>query len=316
MNALYPPLAPYAIHALDVGAGHRLYVEECGEPAGVPVVFLHGGPGSGCGPEHRRYFDPGYYRILLVDQRGSGRSTPVGGTAANTTRDLVLDLELIRAALGIERWLLFGGSWGATLALVYAQTHPAAVLGLVLRGTFLARARDLDWFFGPGGVARLLPGPWRVFQEGVPPAARADLIAGYYAAVHGADPGLAATAALAWSAWADQVSSWGRAAAPAAGAAAGPVLSKVRIETHYARHGYFLEDNEILRRAGRLPAVPLIIVHGLRDLVCPLEGAWALHQAVPGSRLVVVEETGHLIAEPGMIDALVGETDRLRSVFG
>jgi proline iminopeptidase len=322
MNALYPPVDADRARHLDLGDGHRVYVEECGRPDGCPVVLLHGGPGSGCRPDHRRYFDPDHYRIVLIDQRGSGRSTPLGATAHNDTGTLAADLEIIRAGLGIERWLLFGGSWGATLALVYAQTYPARVLGLVLRGTFLARRRDLDWFFGPDGAARLLPQAWRRFRDQVPAGERADLPAAYHRLVHGADLGRAAQAARSWSDWADRVLNWNRP--PSTSAAATPAatdrtLAKVRIETHYARHRYFLEDNAILTQAHRLPRVPVRIVHGRLDLVCPVEGAWALHQSlagvVPDTRLILVEDAGHLIDEAAMIDALIDTTDRLRSLL-
>jgi len=316
MRMLYPPTEPYAARQLVLGEGQRLYVEECGRVDGCPVVFLHGGPGSGCQPDHRRYFDPDHYRIVLVDQRGSGRSTPLGGTAQNNTRNLIEDLETIRAELGIKRWLLFGGSWGATLALVYAQTYPERVTGLILRGTFLARQRDLDWFFRPDGVARLLPEAWRDFCHLVPAAASTGLPMAYHRRVRSKDAALASAAALAWSAWEERVVTWQRPFVPAVAAApvaAAQVLAKVRIATHYARHRYFLHDNEILERADRLPTVPITIVHGRLDLVCPLEGAWALHQAVPGSRLLLVEDAGHLISEPAMIDALVDETDRLKA---
>ena len=316
MRVLYPPTEPYAVHYLNIGSGHQVYVEECGRPDGCPAVFLHGGPGSGCQPDHRRYFDPDHYRIVLVDQRGSGRSTPMGSTEHNDTCHLVTDLETIRMGLGIERWLLFGGSWGATLALVYAQTHPDRVIGLVLRGTFLARRRDLDWFFGPNGVARLLPDAWRAFRDQVPTAGGAELPAAYHCLVHGEDPGRAAEAVLAWSDWAGRVLTWNRPPASEGSASqvvTAKLLAKVRIETHFARHRYFLRDHAILPHAHRLPAVPMTIVHGRLDLVCPLDSAWALHRAVPDSRFIPVEETGHLISEPRMIDALIGETDRLAS---
>ena len=321
MRLRYPPIEPYAVRHIHVGSGHHLYVEECGRADGCPAVFLHGGPGSGCQPDHRRYFDPGHYRLVLVDQRGSGRSTPAGCTEHNDTRQLVQDLETIRLGLGIERWLLFGGSWGATLGLVYAQTYPERVLGLVLRGTFLARQRDLDWFFGPNGVARRLPDAWRAFRDQVPAGGGDDLPAAYDRLVHGDDPRRAAEAALAWSDWAGRVLTWNRppASVGSAGQVATPqnampqLLAKVRIETHYARYRYFLRENEILAQAHRLPRVPMTIVHGRLDLVCPLDGGWALHRAVPDSRFIPVEETGHLISEPRMIDALIGETDRLAS---
>lgn len=304
-----------------------LYVEVCGHPRGVPVVVLHGGPGSGCRSDQRCLFDPGFYRIVLFDQRGSGRSLPHGCVLLNRTADLVEDLDRIRRELGIDRWLLFGGSWGATLALVYAQTYPEAVLGLVLRGVFLARQRDLDWFLGADGVARLFPQDWQTFSQVIPKEERGDLVGAYYRRVHGPDPGRAIAFSQAWSAWEDRVATWtllGDSAAHGKGIRDGEdngasggedlerLLAKARIATHFARHRYFIASNQVLDGAPYLAEVPISIVHGQRDLVCPMEGAWALHGAIPGSRLIVVPSAGHLASEPEIIDALVGETDRLR----
>jgi proline iminopeptidase len=243
--------------------------------------------------------------------------------AENRTADLVEDLERIRCELGVSRWLIFGGSWGATLALVYTQAHPGAVTGLVLRGCFLARERDLRWFFGPDGVARLFPEAWEAFAKAIPHAESEDLVEAYYQRVQSPDSEMAGCFAQAWCTWEDRVATWNLAH----GAANGPegparggtrvevsdrLLAKARIATHYARHGYFIAPNAILDRVRDLPAVPVTFVQGERDLVCPLEGAWALHRAVPSSRLLVVRSAGHLASEPGMIDALIRETDRLR----
>lgn len=315
LKVLYPPVEPYASRRLGVGAPHELYVEECGNPAGVPVLFLHGGPGSGCNTDHRRFFDPAFYRVVLLDQRGSGRSTPSGCVEGNGTRELIDDIEAVRRALGIDRWVLFGGSWGAALSLLYAQAHARAVRAMVLRGVFLARQRDLEWFFGPDGVARLFPEAWRDFAGLVPPQERGDLVAACYRRIHDADERGAVAAARAWAAWTDRVATW--TLPPAAQTTASPeqarrLLGKARIETHFARHGYFVGENEILEGAGRLAGIPLAIVHGRRDLTCTMEAAWLLHRAVPGSMLSVVPEAGHLACEPAMIDALVSETDRLR----
>ena len=328
----YPAIEPYSTRRLAVTPPHVLYVEECGSPRGVPVVVLHGGPGSGCRSDQRRLFDPGFYRVVLVDQRGSGRSEPQGCVLANRTPDLVADLERIRQELGIDRWLLFGGSWGATLALVYAQTHPAAVLGLVLRGVFLARPRDLQWFFGADGVARVFPEDWQDFTRMVPPEEQGDLVEAYYRRFEGPDQAQVQAFAQAWSAWEDRVATWslaGSAKAQSSGTEGGVGVpdagargddlerrcAKARVAAHFARHRYFIAPNEILERVARLPPVPVSIVQGRRDLVCPMEGAWALHRAIPSSRLVVVPSAGHLDSEPGIIDALVGETDRLRDAL-
>jgi proline iminopeptidase len=317
MKSLYPPLEPHRVRRLPVDPPHTLYVEECGRPDGVPLVFLHGGPGSGCRPDHRRYFDPDVYRIVLFDQRGCGRSIPAGTTDGNRTADLVADMEAIRRELGVAKWLMFAGSWGATLALCYAQRYPGKVLALVLRGTFLARARDVRWVFGPDGAARLLPEDWELFRDRLTPEERQDPVSAYHRRVHAGDAEGALISARAWLAWEDRVAAWTVPQSPSAGEATGGPqrsLAKARIATHYARNAYFLKENQLLEGASLLPQVPMVIVHGRRDLVCTMEAAWALHRRVPWSRLVVVPEAGHLASEPAMIDALVTETDRLRGL--
>lgn len=320
MRALYPASEPYAVHRIRLPKSHELYVEECGNPDGVPVIFLHGGPGSGCSPDHRRYLDPAYYRSILFDQRGCGRSLPLGETQGNRTADLVADMEVIRRYLEIERWMLFGGSWGATLALVYAQAHPGRLLGMLLRGVFLARDADLKWFFQDLG--RLLPQAWRELSQGMHFDDWQDLIVRYHEHVHGADTEQALRAARAWSDWGGQVVNWYRAEAPPGAEAEAEteadkarLLAKVRIETHYAYHRYFIGADEILQRVASLPAIPISIVHGRRDLACTLEAAWLLHRAIPDSRLVVVNEAGHLMSEPAMAAALVEEADRMRGLL-
>jgi len=321
MKTLYPACEPYAIHRLTVGGGHEVYVEECGNPRGVPVLFLHGGPGSGCQSEHRRYFDPAFYRIVLFDQRGAGRSLPSGGTSHNSTADLVSDMEQIRLTLGIEQWMLFGGSWGTTLALIYAMAHPDRLLAIVLRGTFLAREADLEWFFI--GLRRLFPQAWERFSQGLPACESLQgLIDWYHAAVHSEDRERSLQAARRWSDWGGQIVGWHlpRAAdtsdsEPESEAQQSRLLAKVRIETHYARHRYFIGENEILERIASLPALPVSIVHGRYDLTCTLEAAWQLHQTIAGSRLIQVAEAGHLIDEPAMSAALIEETDRMRDLL-
>jgi proline iminopeptidase len=250
-----------------------------------------------------------------VDQRGCGRSSPLGEIGGNTTGELALDLEKIRAHLGVDRWLVFGGSWGATLALTYAQTYPVAVSGLVLRGTFLARTRDLEWFFGDGGAARVFPDAASRFIDRIPVGERSDPVVAYYRRVHGSDKSEALYFARAWASWCDRVATWNL---PAVGDKKvreddpRRFLAKVRIETHYAVNRYFLAGQPLLEGMKRLPDVPVSIVHGRRDLTCPLESAWSLHKAIPGSRLIIVSGSGHLAVESGMIDALIGETDGLR----
>ncbi|MFD2114033.1 prolyl aminopeptidase [Thiorhodococcus fuscus] len=324
MPSLYPPIEPFRTHHLAVGGGHLLYVEECGRPDGRPLVFLHGGPGSGCSPEHRRLFDPEHYRIVLIDQRGCGRSVPLGGLVANRTSDLIADLELVRRALGIDRWVLFGGSWGATLAVVYAQTHPERLSALVLRGVFLARRRDLAWFFGESGAARFFPDDWQSLCDCVGETDWERLIERYQGRVNGEDPRMAAAAARAWTVWGERllsaIPSWlsdrdvPATGEPATGEPDTAALAKARIEIHYAFHRYFLAEDEILMRARQLPDCPLVMVQGQRDLVCPPEGAWSLHRAVPGSRLRLLADAGHLAWDAAILDALIEETDRLRGL--
>jgi proline iminopeptidase len=309
MRELYPDIDPYAVHRLAVGPPHEIHVEECGNRNGIPVLFLHGGPGSGCNENHRRYFNPEKYRIVISDQRGCNRSTPRGCVEHNSTDRLLADIEAIRTRLGIERWLVFGGSWGATLGLLYAETFPGRVLGLVLRGVFLARQRDLDWF-ARDGAGRVFPDYWEEFAGAVPPEERNDLVAAYHRRVHGPDPEARRAAALAWSRWAGRVVAW--TLPPMTGTAeADPdrTLCEVSIETHYAVHRYFLEEDQLLRDSGRIPRVPVRIIHGRRDLTCTLEASWTLSRALPDADLNIVGEGGHLAGEPVMVDALVSATD-------
>lgn len=319
MRSLYPPIEPRSVFHLEAAPPHRVYVEDCGNPAGQPVVFLHGGPGSGCKPYHRQFFNPDRYRVVLLDQRGCGRSMPAGETRSNDTGGLLDDLEAIRTRLGIERWLLFGGSWGATLALRYAQTHPDRVTGLILRGTFLARQRDLDWFFGGvdsgTGVHAVFPDGWDELQAQFPGIAAADLIDECRRRLSSTDAELRWRTARAWSQWTGRVVTYMLPASESPPAPSADdrqrIVDEVTIETHYASHRYFIGENQILDAIGRLPQVPITIVHGRRDLTCPLESSWVLHRALPRSRLVIVPDAGHLASEPAMIDALVTATDAM-----
>jgi len=315
MRSLYPPVEPATVESLDVGDGHTLYVEQCGRSDGIPVIFLHGGPGGGCKADHRQFFDPAHYRVFLVDQRGAGRSRPLGGVTANTTQHLIADLELIRRRYAIERWLLFGGSWGAALALAYAEACPDRVSAMILRGTFLARQRDVAWFFGEG-ANRLLPREWSRFESAIQAAPGVELVEFLHDGLFSDDPVRVERIARAWEAWSGAVVMYSLDAADAgtaggAGGALETAIAKARIEIHYARHGYFLEDNQLLAAAGQLPQVPTIIVHGARDITCPSESAWAVHRAQPGSRLEILHTAGHLSSEKPMIDALIRATDEL-----
>ena len=311
MDALYPAIEPHRNGVLEVDHGHRLYWEECGSPDGLPAVFLHGGPGSGCEPWHRRFFDPARYRIVLFDQRGSGRSTPHAGLEANTTADLIADIERLRGLLGIGRWVVFGGSWGSTLGLAYAEAHPDRVIGLVLRGIFLCRPRDVQWFY-QSGADRLFPEAWSRFLEPIPEAERDDLVAAYHRRLTGTDRAQRERAAQAWSVWEGSTSCLRPNSAVVAHFADPSVaISLARIECHYFRHDSFLEPDQLLRDAGRLAGIPGYIVHGRYDVVCPVEQAVALHQVWPQAELRIVPDAGHSAAEPGIARELVAATDAL-----
>lgn len=308
MYKLYPEIKPYATHRLAVDVPHQLYIEECGNPEGLPVVFVHGGPGAGCEPYHRRFFDPNVYRIVLFDQRGCGRSTPHAELTGNTTQALVADMEVIRQHLKIDKWVVFGGSWGSTLGLVYAQTHPKAVLGLVLRGIFLCSRREIHWFY-QDGASRIFPDYWEDFLRPIPEAERGNLVEAYYKRLVGDDEVARMAAAKAWSLWE------GRAATLQLSksvvdhfARPSTALSLARIECHYFMHDSFLEADQILSNAHRLADVPAIIVHGRYDIVCPAENAWALHRAWPQATLNLIAEAGHSASEPGITDALIKAT--------
>ncbi len=309
MRTLYEPLEPYARHELAVDTPHRLYVEECGNPQGLPVVFLHGGPGAGCETYHRRFFDPQRYRIVLFDQRGAGRSTPHAALDGNDTGALVRDMEAIRRHLQIERWLVFGGSWGSTLALAYAQAHPEPVLGLILRGIFLCRREEIRWFYQEG-ASWAFPDYWADFIAPIPAAERSDLVHAYYKRLTGADAAVRQECARAWSLWEGRTANLvPRAAVVDFFGSAHTALSLARIECHYFVHDAFL-DAPILSRMDRIADIPGVIVHGRYDLICPLRNAWELHAAWPSSRLVVVPDAGHSATEPGILSALLDATDR------
>ena len=310
MSELYPDILPYAVHRLAVDDRHALYVEECGTAKGIPALFLHGGPGAGCEPYHRRFFDPTRYRVVLFDQRGAGRSIPHADLSDNTTWHLVADIERIRELLGIERWLVFGGSWGSTLALAYAQTHPERVSALVLRGIFLCRDDEIRWFYQEG-ASRLFPDYWADFVAPVAPGDRHDMLGAYHRLLTGTDDIARMAAAKAWSTWE------GRTATllpnPSVVNHFGDphvALSLARIECHYFVHQAFLRPGQLLEDAARLAGIPTVIVHGRYDVICPLENAWALHRALPGSELVIVPDAGHAASEPGIRSALVQATDR------
>jgi proline iminopeptidase len=316
MKSLYPEIEPYAAGLMKRG-GHQVYLEQSGNPQGLPVLFLHGGPGSGCKSYHRRFFDPEKYRAILLDQRGSGRSLPHGRLTQNTTADLLRDLEHIRRSLGIESWVLFGGSWGSTLGLLYAQKHPARTAGLVLRGSFLARRCDLDWFIGETGVRRIYPECWAQFIAGLPEAEQADPVTALYQRLTGEDELAQRRAARDWAHWSGQVA-LGDAFDPGASGehVSANMVNQARIELHYAVNGYFLEDNPILEGCAKLGRLPAILIHGRRDLVCPVEASYALHARLPDSQLRVVPDAGHIAGGESMIDALVTAADDMAAWLG
>jgi proline iminopeptidase len=307
---LYPPIEPFDRRMLDVGDGHTIYVEQCGARDGIPIVVFHGGPGGGCSPAMRRFFDPKKYRILLFDQRGCGRSRPHASVVANTTWHLIRDIELIRDTFGIDRWIVFGGSWGATLALVYAQTHPDRVAWLVLRGVFLATEREFDWFYG-GGAGQFWPDLWHRFTDPIPEEERGDLIAAYHERLFSGDRGEELRHARVWAAWENALASIENDGAMI-DSPADYALAFARLENHYFRNRAFLsDDQQILANMTRIAHVPGTIVQGRHDMICPPQAAWSLHKAWPTSEFRMIPRAGHAVSEPGIAAELVRTTDKL-----
>lgn len=315
MRTLYPPRPPLAAFRLDVGDGHQLYVETAGNPEGVPVVFFHGGPGGGIDPMHRRFFDPERYHVVLFDQRGAGRSTPHASLEHNTTWDLIRDAETLREHLGIDRWHVFGGSWGSTLALAYGIQHPERVRSLVLRGVFLLRPTEIRWFY-QHGASEIFPDAWAGFVQPIPEAERDNLLAAYHRRLLGEDAVEQLRCARAWSVWEGSTSRLFMDEGLIQRCAHDHfALALARIEAHYFMHkGFFSTDNWILENVHALRSKPCTIVQGRYDVVCPPRSAWDLKQAWPEARLCIVPDAGHASSEPGTIDALVDATDRY-SVF-
>jgi proline iminopeptidase len=313
--ALHPELEPYASGRLPLDAVHTMHWEACGNATGVPLVFLHGGPGGGCLPHHRRYYDPAFWNVVLYDQRGAGRSTPVAALADNTTPHLVADLERLRETLAIERWVVFGGSWGSTLALAYAQAHPDRVLGLVLRGIFLATDPELDWFMH--GIRTIFPEAWRAFSEFLPEDERGDLLGSYYRRLTDADPAVHLPAAHAWdryegacSTLLPQVDATTKFDSDAA------ALAIARIEAHYFVHKAFMAPGALLAGVPRIRHLPCTIVQGRYDIVCPPVTAEALARAWPEAEYVVVPDAGHSVREPGITRELVAAVRRMQARLG
>ncbi|WP_103172189.1 prolyl aminopeptidase [Paracoccus sp. SY] len=305
---LHPGAEAFARHMLDVGDGHQIYVEESGNPEGRPVLVLHGGPGGGCSPFMRRFFDPAHYRAILFDQRGCGRSRPQASVHANTTPHLIADIEVIRRTLGLESVLLFGGSWGATLALAYAQAHPKRVTGLILRGVFLGTQGELDWFYG-GGAGRFFPDLWAQFRDPIPEAERGDLIAAYHKRLFSADVGRQGRFAQPWLMWENALA--GLQSAAISHAPADYARAFARLENHYFMHRCFLDEGQLLRDRHRIEHLPAVIVQGRYDMVCPPLSAWRLADGWKGCDLRMIPASGHALSEPRISAELVRVMDEI-----
>jgi proline iminopeptidase, Neisseria-type subfamily len=310
MRTLYPPIEPWAAGHLAVGDGHEVYWEICGNPQGKPAVFLHGGPGGGCNAMQRRLFDPERYCVLLFDQRGCGRSRPHAGLEANTTWHLVDDIERLRAVMGAEKWLVFGGSWGSTLALAYAEKFPERCSEIVLRGIFTLRKRELDWYYA-GGAARIYPDKWERFVEPIPESERGDLVAAFRRRLIDRDRAVRLEAAKAWSVWeGETITLLPDPRMSQAFSADDFAIAFARIENHYFTHAGWMEEGQLIRDAGRLRGIPGVIVQGRYDMATPVETAWDLHKAWPEADFVLVEGAGHAVSEPGILHHLIEATDR------
>ncbi len=312
----FPPVETFNSGRLQVGDGHELYFEESGNPNGKPVVFVHGGPGGGTEPKQRRFFDPNVYRIVLFDQRGCGKSTPFASLENNTTWDLVADMEKLRTHLKIEKWQVFGGSWGSTLALAYAQTHPERCSELVLRGIFLLRKWEIDWFY-QDGTSHLFPDAWEKYVAVIPEAERGDLVSAYYRRLTSADAKVRSEAARAWSQWEGRTSYLLPNEAYLSRTGEDSFADAfARIECHYFMHGGWVTGEKSLlnpANIARMKHIPCVIVQGRYDVVCPMESAWALHRAWPEADLKIIEDAGHAAHEPGILDALIEATERFKT---
>lgn len=310
MKPLYPEIEPFNTFYLQAGTQHQVYVEQCGNSEGIPVIFLHGGPCSGIRPEHRRFFNPQKYHIILFDQRGCGRSLPYGGLQDNTTQDIIADMEGIREQLGIEHWLVFGGSWGGTLALYYAQHYVARTMGLVIRGVFLARNKDLAWF-GAHGAGRMFPEQWNRLARCLPQPETADFVDAICSVLWGNDELARLRVAKEWDNWSAQVALGNLFKVDPQDHGCQKLLLRVRMELNYARNRYFIEENQLLDQCGVLAEIPTFIIHGRHDLVCPPEAGYSLSRCLPQAELLILPNAGHIAQGIEMIDALVQATDKM-----
>ncbi len=314
MKNLYPEIEPFASGMLKVSEIHNIYYERVGNPVGIPVVFLHGGPGGGIMPMYRQFFDPQVYHVILFDQRGSGQSTPPFELRENTTWDLIADIETLRKKFGLEKWYVFGGSWGSTLALAYAETHPERCLGLILRGIFLTRPAEIKWFY-QSGASEIFPDFWERYRDEIPEAERGDFITAYYKRLTSEDEKTRVSAARAWSVWEgstsklypseDLMNHWeGESEA----------LALARIECHYfMNNSFFPSENYLLENIDKIRHLPTVIVQGRYDVVCPITSAWDLHKAFPEAQFIVVPDAGHSVSEPGITSALVEAMDNFKN---
>jgi proline iminopeptidase len=312
-SSLYPEIEPYNAGMLDLDGRHRMYFEESGNPKGAPVLFLHGGPGAGAAAAHRRFFDPALYRIVIFDQRGAGRSTPLGEITDNTTPLLVADIEKLREHLGIKSWVVFGGSWGSTLALAYGEFHPERCTGLILRGIFLCRKSEIDWFLYE--LRNLFPEAWRAFSDPIPAAERGDLLSAYYSRLTNPDPAVHMPAARTWGTYEGSCSTLMPSPETVAYFAGDVVsLGLARIEAHYFKHDIFLPENYLLANVDRIRNIPGVIVQGRYDAVCPIVSADDLHRAWPEAEYHIIPDAGHSAWEPGICAALVRACEKFKTI--
>jgi proline iminopeptidase len=312
-SSLYPEIEPYNAGMLDLDGRHRMYFEESGNPKGAPVLFLHGGPGAGAAAAHRRFFDPAHYRIVIFDQRGAGRSTPLGEITDNTTPLLVADIEKLREHLGIKSWVVFGGSWGSTLALAYGEFHPERCTGLILRGIFLCRKSEIDWFLYE--LRNLFPEAWRAFSDPIPAAERGDLLSAYYSRLTNPDPAVHMPAARTWGTYEGSCSTLMPSPETVAYFAGDVVsLGLARIEAHYFKHDIFLPENYLLANVDRIRNIPGVIVQGRYDAVCPIVSADDLHRAWPEAEYHIIPDAGHSAWEPGICAALVRACEKFKTI--
>jgi len=312
LQTLYPELEPFSKDVLESRDGHSVYFEQSGNETGFPVIFLHGGPGTGCNENHRRYFNPDKYRIIIFDQRGCNRSKPNGCVENNSTQDILDDIEFIRNNLNIKKLILFGGSWGATLALLYAEQYPQHVSGIILRGTFLARQCDFEWF-AHDGVSRIFPDYWQEYLSNFDEDEMDERLKALHRSVFSDNKEIQLQAARAWALWAGRVVTHSLDLKDEYTLEEDDekLINEVKIEMHYAKNRYFIEENQILGNISKIPDVPITIIHGRKDLTCLPESSWLVHQSLPGSNYVVVTDAGHLASEPAMVDALITATDQM-----